>query len=236
MMSSRTLTRIKKVNVRDQVFRQLRDQIIRGIWEAGARIPSESDLCKILGVSRVTLREAMQMLASLGLVETQQGGGTYVRSYSSEILLTPLIPMIALERIDILHVLEYRKIVERGTVALAVERAGQPEIGELEEAYAAMQDSRNDIEAFARADLEFHLALAKASGNPILIKINAVIWDILSASMGEIVSALGTKDGLYYHGAILQAIKERDAAKAGELMEEHIVFTIKRLKQEGGAR
>jgi GntR family transcriptional repressor for pyruvate dehydrogenase complex len=228
------LRQVRKTSVKQQVFEQLRDGIVRGTWPAGTRLPSESGLGAKLGCSRISIRAALQMLATLGLVETRQGGGTFVRPYSGEVLLSPLLPMLALQRTDLLHVLEYRQIVERGCVALAVRRAGPPEVAELERACAAMRASTGDLEAFARADLEFHLALSRASKNPVVVKVTSVIRDILSASMEEIVHALGTQDGLYFHHEILQAVKARDAAKGAALMEEHVNRTIDRLKEIWG--
>jgi len=226
------LTRVRRTSVKQQVFEQLRDGIVRGTWPAGTRLPSENALTVKLGCSRISVREALQMLASLGLVETRQGGGTFVRPYSGEVLLSPLLPMLALTRTDVLHVLEYRRIVERGCAALAVERAGEAEVAELERACAAMRTSTQDLRAFAKADLEFHLALAMASKNPVLVKVNTVIRDVLSASWKEIVHVLGTRDGLHYHRRILEALKARDAVAAVALMEEHITRTIDRLKEK----
>jgi GntR family transcriptional repressor for pyruvate dehydrogenase complex len=228
------LRRVKRASVKQQVFEQLRDGIVRGNWVAGTRLPSESDLCAKLGCSRISIREALQMLSTLGLVETRHGGGSFVRQYAGEVLFSPLLPMLALQRIDICHVLEYRQIVERGCVVLAVQRAGPAEVAELERAYAAMLASTEDLEAFAREDLEFHLALSRASKNPVLVKVTSVIRDVLSASMEEIVNVLGTRDGLYYHHEILEALKARDAAKGAALMEEHVVRTIDRLKETWG--
>jgi len=226
------LTPVRRARVKQQVFEQLRDGIIRGTWTAGARLPSENALVTKLKCSRISIREALQMLSSLGLVETRHGGGTFVRPYSSEVLLSPLLPMIVLERTDIQHVLEYRRIVEPGCVALAVTRADEADMIELERACASLRASGQDLRVFARADLEFHLALARASKNPVLMKVNSVILDVLSASWEEIVRALGTRDGLHYHRRIFEAVKARDAVAAVALMEEHITRTIDRLKEK----
>ncbi len=99
-----------------------------------------------------------------------------------------------------------------------------------------MRRQQRDAHAFARADLDFHLALARATGNPIVIKVNDVIRNILSASMDEIVLTLGVSDGLSYHRRILDAIKAHDAGLAESLMEEHIVKTVKRLQTEKRTR
>lgn len=172
------------------------------------------------------------MLASLGLLDTRHGGGTYVREYTGEIFLNPLLPLLALDKLDILHVLEYRKIAEKGNVSLAVKRAGSAEIEELECAFRAMEERENNPRAFAEADLSFHLLVAKATRNPIVMKVNAVIADILKISMYDIVESLGPKDGLYYHRKILDAIINRDVPLAETLMEEHIERTIRRLKRK----
>ena len=103
---------VKKSRIKEQIFDQLRDQIVRGAWKPGSKIPSENVLTRQLGVSRVALREALQSLASLGLLGSRQGGGTFVREYSAEIHFNPLFPMIALDRTDVLNVLEYRRILD----------------------------------------------------------------------------------------------------------------------------
>ena len=233
-MSGLRLTRIKHAGVKNQVFEQLRDRIMERTWPPGARIPSENALAEVLGVSRVSIREALQMLASLGLLEKRHGGGTYVREYSGEIFLNPLLPVLVLDKPDILHVLEYRKIMEKGIVPLVVKRAGSAEIEELESAYQAMVEYKNNSRAFAEADLSFHLVVAKITGNPVLMKVNTVITDILKVSMYGIVDSLGTWDGLHYHRRILDAIKARDGELAETLMEEHIERTIRRLKRKRG--
>ncbi len=233
-MERAPLIPVRRAGVKRQVFEQLRDRIIGRTWLPGAKIPSENALAEAFGVSRVSIREALQMLGSLGLLETQHGGGTYVREYSGAIFLDPLLPMLALDVSDVFHILEYRQMVEKGIVALVVKRAGDAEIKELEEAFRTMQAHRKDTRAFAEADLSFHLVLAKATGNPVVIKVTTVLTDILRVSMYGIVDSLGSRDGLYYHRRILDAIKAREGPLAESLMEEHVERTIRRLKRKHG--
>ncbi len=236
MTARPNLARVKRATIKEQVVVQLRDQIVRGAWPPGSKIPSENELTRRLGVSRVSLREALQNLASIGLLESRQGGGTYVKEYSGEILFNPLFPMLALDRTGVLEVLEYRRIVEKGTAALVAEKATTKEIEELEAAYQEMIRQKEDAHAFARADLDFHLALDRATGNPIVIKVNDIIRNILSVSMDRIVLSLGVRDGLSYHRRILDAIKAHDPRLAESLMEEHILRTIKRLRAQEWTR
>ena len=223
---------VKKESIRTQVFRQLRDQVLRRTWPPGSKIPSEHELARSMGVSRVSLREGIQRLASIGILETRHGEGTFVRELTGDIYFNPLIPLLALDPADVFYVLEYRRIVERGTAALAAERATGQDLADLEAVYDRMQATRDDVAEFARADLEFHLVLAKATANPVLIKVNNVLRSVLSISMENIVSTLGVLDGLHYHRLLIEAVRARDAQEAERLMEEHVVRTIDRLRAE----
>ena len=236
MNRTSTLKPVRRDRVRDQVFDQLKDQIFKGSWQPGSKIPSENELATLLGVSRVSIREGLQKLATLGLLDTRHGEGTYVKEFSGDIYLNTLFPLLALDKLNILQVLEYRKVMDTGSVALAVERATEDDIDEMERIYKAMTDNADeagDLGKFAQADLDFHLAVSKATKNPIFIKVNSIIKDVLSVSMEGIVRALGKHDGLHYHRKIIDAIKKRDGEEAKRLMEEHVLITIERLKKMG---
>lgn len=214
------------------MFAQLRDQIVRGAWSPGARIPSENELAEGLGVSRVSVREGLQMLVTLGLLETRHGEGTFVREFTGDTYMNGLFPVLALGKTGLFHVLEYRRVMEKGTAAIVAERATDEIVRGLEACYSTMEECKDDSTAFAVADLDFHLYLAKATGNPLIIKVTDIIRSILTVSMENIVSALGVKDGLSYHKKIIEAVKARDPALAERLMEEHVVRTIERVRSE----
>jgi GntR family transcriptional repressor for pyruvate dehydrogenase complex len=221
---------IRKESVRGQVFWQLRDQVLRRTWPPGSKLPSENELARAMGVSRVSIREGIQHLVSLGILETRHGEGTFVLELSGQVNFNALIPLLILDEIDILHVLEYRRIVEKGTAALAAKYASDKDLIDMEAVYDQMAHFQDNIAEFARADLEFHLVLAKATGNPVLIKVNNILRSILEVSMENIVSVLGMQDGMHYHRLIIEAVRARNAEAAENIMQEHIVRTIERLK------
>ena len=225
---------VRKESVRGQVFWQLRDQVLRRTWPPGSKLPSENELARTMCVSRVSIREGIQHLVSLGILETRHGEGTFVRELSGQVNFNALIPLLILDEIDILHVLEYRRIVEKGTAALAAERASNQDLVDMEAVYDQMVQFQDNIAEFARADLEFHLVLAKATSNPVLIKVNNVLRSILEVSMENIVSVLGMQDGLHYHRMIIEAVRARKAEAAENIMQEHVVRTIERLKAAAG--
>ncbi len=221
---------IRRESVADLVYEQIMEQILKGEWAPGSKIPSENELSRLLGVSRISIREAFQRLVSLGILETRQGDGTYVKEFTPGVYMNSLIPLCVLDPVDLMEVMEYRKITEIETSGLAAERATQADIDELQEIYDRMQASQDDISAFAAEDLNFHLAMAKASKNSLIIKVNQVVKNILTISMGDIVTSLGTDMGLYYHKQLIDAVIQRDSELAKKVMAEHIEETIEALQ------
>lgn len=226
------MKQLKRNNLSNQVFEQLKEEIITKRWPPGTKIPSENELTKMLGVSRVTIRGAIQRMAILGLLEIRQGEGTFVKELTPGIYMNSLIPLFYLDSPGTMEVLEYRKVMEVGSISLAVEKRTEEDLKKLEKSLEKMKMYKHDISKFAEEDLNFHLAIAESTRNSIIIRINYIIIDLLKRSMSDIVQSLGTADGLYYHQEIITALKERDALKAQELMKEHIQRTIQRISQE----
>ena len=225
-----SIKRVKSEPLRAKVYAQLKEKLLWGEWKDGEKLPSESDLCKLFGVSRVTVRAAVQQLEILGLVEIRQGGGTFVRNFSSLDTTDSLQPLIQIQKHqDIITVLEYRKIIEKGTIGLAQEKIVPEDIESLEAIYKTMKQSTSDINLFSEADLAFHYCIAQISRNPMILKTYTMINEILSQAMSDIVSLLGCGDGLTYHRRIIEALKAGDKQNSENIMEEHIDITIKRV-------
>ena len=226
------LKKIKTESLRSQVYMQLKSQLMAGVWKAGEKLPSENELCETFGVSRVTVRAAIQQLEILGLIETQHGGGNFVRDFSTIDAMDALHPLIQIsENQDIITVLEYRKIIEKGTIGLAVPKVTDIDIAYLEDTYATMvklADS-GDCVRQAAADHLFHYRLAQIAQNPIIIKVYELINVILSSAMVDIVGLLGTEMGLRYHRKLIDALKSGDKERCERLMDDHIEETIQEI-------
>lgn len=217
---------IEKSNVSDQVFEQMKQAIINNVWLPGTKIPSENDLASMFSVSRISVRSAIQKLASLGLLETKRGEGTYIKESANGAYLNPLIPMLYLEKPDIMHILEFRKIIEVESARLAAVRADEDDIAVLQLLLDRMKKSKDDLKTYSKDDLNFHFEIAKITKNPIIEKVNDILKDVLASVLEDIVAALGYSGGLYYHEKLLEAIKAHEADKAGQIMKEHIENTI----------
>ncbi|MDI9607665.1 MAG: FadR/GntR family transcriptional regulator [Atribacterota bacterium] len=215
---------IKKTeNLTSQVFEQLKDQIITGKWKPGYKIPSENELAEIFNVSRMTVREALQALVALDLLEKKRGRGTFVKNSFTESFISSLLPLIQFDRSQAAYMHEYRKIVEVGSIELVVERASLEDIQRLKNILEEMKKYRqNNLEKFALEDVNFHLALSQITKNPIIIRANFVIKDFFRNHMIKIVEAMGTESGLYFHEKIIQAIEKGNKEEAKQLMKKHL--------------
>jgi len=151
------------------VAQQLREAIASGAWEIGQRIPTESELMERFGVSRGTLREGIKALAHAGVLEVRQGDGTYVRA-RSELEGTA---SRTLSEHTAAHVFEVRQALDTQAARLAAERADENGARELQALLDLVHASWDPAhpETWARHDWEFHLAVARLSGNPLLVQL-----------------------------------------------------------------
>lgn len=221
------LERIKTDSLRMQVYVQLKARLMEGTWKIGEKIPSENELCESFGVSRVTVRAAIQQLEILGLVETKHGGGTFVTDYSSINVMNDLHSLMKIgKNQDIITVLEFRKVIEKGAISLAAGRVTPHDIKDLEMTYAALQQNASLPEEGAKADHAFHFRIAQIARNPVIAKVYEITDEILSAAMKDIFNLLGPEMGLKYHRKLIDALKSGDKAACEALMESHIEETI----------
>ena len=222
---------IRKNNVTETVYGQMKDAIVSGEWEAGKKIPSENELASIMGVSRISIRAAIQRLASIGLIESRQGEGTFVCELNGTQQLKSLIPVMALTKTDLRNVLELRMVVEGKTASLAAERCSDEVLRELKDIYRRHSESAS-IEDAASLDFSFHYTIAKATGNLLIEQVFSILYDTYSKAFHEIVEAMGKERALHFHGQIIQAIESGNSRLAGELMDEHVQETIVFLERE----
>lgn len=212
---------LDKKDIREQVFDQLLSQITTGKWKPGEKIPSENELTSIMGVSRISVREAIQKLAAMDLVETYRGKGTFVKEFTTNNYLKSLTPMLLMTPGDILFVVEYRRILEVGIIDLYTRNTTERDIVILSRTLDKMkQYYRTNLKKYTKYDLEFHMKLYEMTGNPFIIKISNLIYDILSAAMKEAVTERGAEEGIDFHSKMLEYIKTGDVPKLKKLNNE----------------
>lgn len=215
---------IQKVNVGEQVYEQLKRLLIEGEWAPGTKIPSENELADMFNVSRITVRQALQKLNALGLLETRFGEGSFVRVVDVGESMNGLIPVMYLGEQSAREVFEFRMIIETECARLAARRATAEDIGELKETLERMVkcESDRDLKAFGVADLDFHFRIAQITRNALVIKTMSILREVLESSMYDVIDKMGCENGIFYHKEIIQSIAAKEDEKAANMMKEHI--------------
>ena len=208
----------------EQIVQQIEESIHKGALKPGDQLPAERELAQQFGVSRTAVREAVKTLHEKGLVEAYPGRGTFITNGTSNSVRQSLDRMIRAGQAEgTIHLAEVREILEPEIAALAATRADEENIAAMREALFVMDDAKKDPQAFIEADLDFHLALAEAASNPLILSlIDSIIGVLREQRMGIFSVDGGPERGQYHHKKILEAIEHRDALGARESMRAHL--------------
>lgn len=171
---------IKPKRISDEIVEQLKSLIFEAKLKPGDKLPPERDLAKSLNVSRVSLREALNALQSMGLLEIQQGNRSFVRPITTRSIHDPLVSFTKSSLSKILEIFKVRKYLKIGSVSLAAELATSDEIKQLEKILEKMEEDLKKNRLGAKADLNFHSAIAKATHNQAYSHIMHTIYRLVA--------------------------------------------------------
>ncbi len=208
----------------EQIVQQLEDSITKGQLRPGDQLPAERDLAQRFGVSRTAVREAVKTLREKGLVEAYSGRGTFVTNGTSQAIRQSLDLMIRISQQEgSANLAELRLVLEPEIAGLAASRIEDQLLSTMREAVAVMDRNLHDPDAYVEADLDFHLALAEAAGNPLILSLLDSIVGLLREQRSRIFDVPGGPErGQYHHKRILAAIEQRDPESAREAMRAHL--------------
>jgi GntR family transcriptional repressor for pyruvate dehydrogenase complex len=207
-----------------QIVRQIEDSIVKGELKPGVQLPAERELAQQFGVSRSAVREAVKTLAEKGLVEAYSGRGTFVTNGTSQAIRQSLDLMVKIGQPDGAENLTVvREMFEPEIAALAATRVEEQHLVLMREAIAVMDRAHLNADAYIEADLDFHLALAEAAGNPIILSLlDSIVGLLREQRTRSFHSGGGPERGQFHHRRILEAIEGRDPAAAREAMRAHL--------------
>ncbi len=209
----------------DRVYNYVIKNIMSSKWRPGERIMSENDLAEKLLVSRVSVRKAYDQLDAIGLIERKKGSGTYIADASSIHDVEMEQPILKVNDDDVLSLLKFRRHFEYGSVHMFIDRCSEQDLKDLEASIIEMKNAV-DSKTFGHADFEFHSIIAEGTKNPIVIRLNAILMNILEEHQVKLNTIIGPTIGLQYHDMILDAIKMKDKELASMLMLRHIQAAI----------
>jgi len=214
-----------------QIADKLESMIKANGLEPGNQLPSEYELAKALKVSRVTVHQAMLVLAEKGLVQIRAGSGVYVTDVPLSVVTNTIERYVTLGGLSHDDLVAFREIIEPESAALAALHATPEELGLLEELINEIEVAFTEgrISDCAKADAAFHEALAVASHNPLIYaNLSALQKIVLNAIYAQIKTYL-PEIGILAHRPIYQAVAAHDAARAREAMRDHMANTRRQL-------
>ncbi len=208
----------------EKIVQQIEESILKGELSEGSQLPAERDLAKQFGVSRTAVREAIKALQEKGLVDAFPGRGTFVTNGNPNSMRRSLDRIIKSgEPCGWAYLVEVRKILEPEIAALAAVRATDQDLALMREAFEVMDNAGCDADAFIEADLDFHLALAEAAANPIVLSLIDSIVGLLREERLRIFRVEGGPErGQHHHKCILEAIERHDPQEARAAMQDHL--------------
>lgn len=219
---------IKPQRISDQVFEQLRELIFRRELKPGEKMMPERELATALNVSRTTVRDAINKLAAIGLIEQKQGQGTFVCQPDNR-GAGFLAEAMKSQNATLEDLLEVRMGLECNTAALAARRATEKDLVFMSEKIKEMGEAVKSGRLGSQADVSFHMSITYASKNPVQIFLMKQFYDFLFLGIKENLQHLyeepeNIQTIIFQHNEIYEAIRDRDQGKAFDAMQTHIQF------------
>jgi GntR family transcriptional regulator, transcriptional repressor for pyruvate dehydrogenase complex len=227
---------IRLERVADKIAKQLKKAISEGLLRVGDRLPAERELAEKMGVSRPSVREALQKLEVLGLVQTVHGGGTVVRNITEREVRTPFEVVIGMDKQKVVELTEVRACMEAWAAKQAALARTEEE---LERIRGYLEQMERDLETGrirAESDVKFHTEIAAASHNTIFLHFMQSIYQLIAYSIRiyreEVFLTKEDQQTIFsHHLSVFKAIKDRDSVAAEAAMSEHLRFVLKEYRR-----
>jgi GntR family transcriptional repressor for pyruvate dehydrogenase complex len=221
---------ISPKRISDQVFEQLKELIIRGEYEPGEKIMTERERTDAFGVSRTSVRHAVNKLVVMGFLEQRQGQGTFVRSPDS-LDGNPLADADETREATLGQLLEVCMGIECNAVALAVMRAEESDLHFLEKSIGLMRSQGDSGRLGTTTDVSFHMAISYATKNPVQVYLMKNFYDYLFIGIKENLSMLyqdpaNIEEIIRQHTDIYRKIRAHEPKRAFTCMQNHIQFVL----------
>ncbi len=221
--SDENFEEIERTSLQKQIVQQIELLIDDGKLKHGDRLPPERKLAEIFKVSRHSVREAIRTLEEKTILKSKPGSGTFVTLEDKSRVLEYIAGVIGKEKKEQQEVFQFRKLLEPEIAGLAAQHATKEDMDRLAEILENQKNSGKDFEAVKKYDQEFHLYLAKATGNSILVKIVELLTEIIDKSrVALLITEERLKRSTQGHSRILEAVRQKNKDKAKEAMASHI--------------
>ncbi|MDR1046012.1 MAG: FadR family transcriptional regulator [Candidatus Adiutrix sp.] len=216
---------IRKTSAVDEVFQVIQKRIVNGELAVGHRFPPQEVMAEQMGVSRSTIREAINKLTTLGFLAAKPGVGTMVVGDGPDNLVSALGQHIFISSAEVPQFVEARLYLEKAAVRLAVLKAGDEELKRLEDLLPRQKEvcRKGNTELFSELDSQFHRAIIESSHNQMLMRFLGLIWDGLSQFISEVNRLQSAaENALHFHQLLVKYLLARDLAGVERTLVEHL--------------
>lgn len=225
-------TKKSKMTVSEDVIEQIKALVKEAGYLSGARLPSERELARQLGVSRPSVRHALSALTQVGVLKTRQGAGTVVSNSSENLLRAPFEFLMLMEHPSVYDLYEVRELIEVHLAGRAAERRSETDLAVMAGALQEMRGPDIGSEYTTAPDLAFHAAIAAAAHTPILERILVCLQDGIRACMDSAAPAVRDWQASFIiHENIYEAVRLRSATEARRAMTIHMAVAVEELKR-----
>jgi GntR family transcriptional repressor for pyruvate dehydrogenase complex len=229
------LSRVAALSLPDRLSIDIERLILDGTLAAGERLPAERDLAEHLGVSRVSIRQALRELETRGLIDRKPGRGTVVLSAEGHVAVSSSFGKKPTEAGELGDIMELRAIIEPPIARIAASRVSARDLAQLEELVQAMEVDVSK-ERYAELDRAFHQAIAQYTYNPLLAFLNERIANEIAPSRASRYQTKSRRaSSSAAHRRIYEAIAARDGDQAEVAAREHVISISQQIEQAASA-
>ncbi len=229
---------IRVPRIADTIVEQIEGLILDGVLQPGEKLPVERELARQFNVSRASLREAIAILESRGLIASRRGEGTFVRDVLAPSLTEPLQALMQRHRGTVYDIIELRHGLEAVAAYYAAQRGTDDDLRRIGESFAELLAAaeRGDEKEEAEADLGFHMAIAESAHNFAIAHAMRSLFDLLRQELGSGLGRLRAHPEkretlMAQHARIRQAVLERDADGARQAAHAHMTYIEQALRE-----
>jgi GntR family transcriptional repressor for pyruvate dehydrogenase complex len=209
----------------EKIVAQIADAVVRGELKPGDRMPTERDLAVQFNVSRTVVRDAVKTLAGRGILRVKHGAGIFIATPEDMVsdTLSSLSGALSLEGPALRDLFELRGVLETQAAGWAASRAEEHHLERLRSILEDARANKEDPKVLSERDAQFHVALAQASGNLVVVRVMLTLLDLLAKSRQETLSIPGRPQrSIEDHARVLEKIEGRDPEVARQAMLDHL--------------
>jgi GntR family transcriptional repressor for pyruvate dehydrogenase complex len=225
---------VKRNSTPELVMKQILGSIETGQFKPGDKLPTEQQLIEMFGVGRSTIREATSTLSMLGYLQSIQGKGCFVREDLDPVKATGLALQDMQAATNIIDLVEVREILECNAVRLAARRAESKDLNRIQNALLKMKEARSDLQRFIDHDFQFHIAVARASQNQLILELMKRIVEKVHKEYDKFrPNDLFRRDeAVLTADQIVQFVAAGEGEKAASAMQKHLNLVTTEIKRK----